>query len=522
MSFVSANNSGRWQALIPLSLYALVGAVVLALSTPRGLGLSPDSAVYVGAARSLMHGHGYSLPAEDGAFAPISHYPPLYSMVLAGSGYFGLDPLTGGRWINVFCLAAIVFLSGLIIWQASESIFWSALAAMMILTGYPIVLVHTMAWSEPLFLLLQLAGAFWLLCALRQPGYLNLIAAASTLGIAVTVRYAGFAAVLGGMASLLWVSTQPPRQKYRDTLVFLSVSVTPIGIWLFRNYLLAGSGVNRRVAFHPLGTEQLHAALNILVGWYSALWQSALELQMYSLVVSFAGIIVCWSFDRKESKPADDTARVKTGQVALVSSCLVVSYLLMLFVTISLLDFQTPLDSRILSPFFLFMVLLGASAGCYWLHRPRLFDVSTAVAPLAVFLVASQLTRCLPWLETVRDRGVGYNSRVWSESALLLQLSKADPASRIFSNAPDVIYALLNRPSGMIPRKIHPDTRAPNSEFAAQLGKLKQPIDGRPSFVVMFNAIHWRWYLPTTAELESLLGLQPVIRTDDGVIYQIS
>ena len=86
---------------IILGACALLGGGVLLHSSRWGLGLSPDSVVYIGAARSLLAGHGFTLPAESALFSPITHYPPLYSSLLAVTGSVAADPLNGAIWLNV-------------------------------------------------------------------------------------------------------------------------------------------------------------------------------------------------------------------------------------------------------------------------------------------------------------------------------------------------------------------------------------------------------------------------------------
>jgi hypothetical protein len=71
------------------------------------VGLNPDSAHYLGTAKSLLAGKGYV--TFDGTLYAL--YPPLFSTLLA---FFGLwtDLFTAARLINALCFGALVFMSG--------------------------------------------------------------------------------------------------------------------------------------------------------------------------------------------------------------------------------------------------------------------------------------------------------------------------------------------------------------------------------------------------------------------------
>ena len=210
----------------------------------------------------------------------------------------------------------------------------------------------------------------------------------------------------------------------------------------------------------------------------------------------------------------------RSRQLACLSALTVVSYLCLLFLMISFFDYHTPLDSRTLSPAYTMVVLLGVSLPLVVGQQTQRREKLAASAGIALFIVALQVPRTWIWLDFVRREGVGYSSRVWGQSALLNRLRQVDPAAKLFSNAPDVIYTLLGRSSGSIPSKVQPDTRASNPEFDVQLAKMEETIRVNKGFLIIFDRVNWRWYLPTAHELESRIPLIAIVRTDDGVIYR--
>src|SRR3990172_3099143 len=101
-----------WLALVALC----GGAIILLLVVTRwGIGLSPDSAIYIAGARSLLEGHGISFPLGAGRWQPITAWPPFYSIVLAVLGLPGVDPWIGARFLNAVLLGANAILTALIL-----------------------------------------------------------------------------------------------------------------------------------------------------------------------------------------------------------------------------------------------------------------------------------------------------------------------------------------------------------------------------------------------------------------------
>ena len=145
-------------------------------SSRWGLGLSPDSVVYIGAARSLLAGHGFTLPAESALFSPITHYPPLYSsLLLAVTGSVAADPLHGAIWLNVAAFSVNIYVSGFLLFASLGSWQLALLGSLFTFTAFPLVQAHTMVWSEALFIMLELLGILLLLRCLQKPEKRNLL-----------------------------------------------------------------------------------------------------------------------------------------------------------------------------------------------------------------------------------------------------------------------------------------------------------------------------------------------------------
>ncbi|MBI1994859.1 MAG: hypothetical protein HYU31_19300 [Deltaproteobacteria bacterium] len=504
-----------------LSGLAASVSVVLAAATPWGLGLSPDSVVYIGAARSLAQGLGFSLPTDSAAMAPVVHYPPLYPALLAMASFSGLNVIAAAKWLNVFLLCANVFLAGIIGYRASGLFPLAILTAGLVATAFPMALVHSMVWSEPLFMVCQSAALLFLLSYFRERACRSLIAAAVATALSILGRYVGVSLVISGAAAILWLGAERWKKKFLDVGIFLAVSSLPIGLWAARNRWVAGTSTNRKIGFHPAGLGELSAAVDAIGAWLSAFWNSPTNIQLVSVCVVVVGGLAL-GVSRRRLETNDAPANVPgIKMVSFLMALVAVTYLALLFLTISLFDAQTPVDSRLLAPGYVPSLLFVVSAWTLSAQRGPEHGRFRFVAPaIGLLVIGLQLPATLTWLQQHYRQGIGYSSREWQESETIKQLATRMPAAVIYSNAPDVIYALLGRPARMIPRRTMTASNLPNPNFHAELEQMNRTLQAANGVIVFFDRVNWRKYLPSATELESSLRLRLVTKTNDGAVYQ--
>jgi hypothetical protein len=150
-------------------LFLLAGSAFLAglLAGREGLGVTTDSVTYVAEARHVLDGEGLLVPAglheiygpvaTDADLVLTGHFPPLYPVVLALTGA-ARDPVRSGRWLNAVLLGVSAVLVALLVLHHRRSR-WAAVGAAACFVLSPITLrVHSMVWSESLFVALGLLG----------------------------------------------------------------------------------------------------------------------------------------------------------------------------------------------------------------------------------------------------------------------------------------------------------------------------------------------------------------------------
>jgi len=509
-------STGRLFAI--LAFLGLCGAVVLIVATRWGAGLSPDSIIYIAAARNLLRGYGLSVSFDPQIFSPLNQYPPLYPALLAGIGYFGLEPLVGARWLNAILFALNIGMAGLLAYLTVRSFWGAAFASLFMMAAPPMVLIHSMAWSEPLYLTCELLELIFLASYLGRPGLHVLIPASLAAGCGMIVRYAGVALMGTGVVAILLLSRTAWRRRSRDTAIFALLSSVPMAVWLIRNILVTGVPTNRTTTFHPIGLAHLQGALDAVSSWLFFPIEPApvrwLGFFLFLIVCGYVWIQV--TFGRTRQEKLSTLTRLN-----LLLAIFIASYGLVIIFSLSFFDAYIPIDSRILSPLYPALLVLGIGAmnRFFALNQPGV-RVRLAIGALGAIVFLSQLVGASSWLQLSYGNGIGYAGQQWRESPLADRVRRLDRSVPVFTNSPDALYAVSERPTSGIPAKVNPQTQLPNESYRAELASLRSGLQERRGVLVYFNTVRWRWYLPAEAELAQELGLHLVARVEDGAIYE--
>ncbi len=506
--------------VLTLSSLSLIGASVILLCTRWGIGLSPDSILYVGAARNLLIGNGLSVPTPSGGFLPLSHFPPLFSISLTAIGNFGIDPLDGARWLNALFFAANIALVGLVVYTSTQSFLLAVLGSFLMVGSLPAVQTHSMAWSEPLFIFFGLLGLYLLALHMEKPRLWVLAASSMAMALSCLARYAGVALLITGvMGLLLWENSW--RKRLLDAIIFSSISTTPLFLWVLRNYIVAGTPVNRNMAIHPITSQQLRDAIDTISTWllppsvsFNLRW-----LGLLIVIIMFVSIFVLAPSEAKQNQQRypDRITRLPP-----LLGLFILVYGVLLILSISFFDIHTPLNNRILSPVYIAVVTLGLVLSYKMTKLVQIRAIPALLIIICVMFAFSQITQATSWLSLSYKDGLGYASRRWKQSKLMKHIRDLDPQRPVFTNAPDAIYIHTGRVAYMIPTKVNPGTRSLNSNYSSELVQMKRKLGKDKGVLCYFSGIRWRWYLASENELRDELGLSLLVREKDGSIYQTS
>lgn len=278
---------------------------------------------------------------------------------------------------------------------------------------------------------------------------------------------------------------------------------------------MAGGATGRTISFHPPTLEHLRAAFETL--W---LWLVPVGLDGdWVLLLAAAAFTLAAFVLLKSSK--EQRTRQSLATLPSLLFLFVINYGVVMILTVSLVDAQTPFDDRIFSPLYLCVLVLGAHRFSDLSRFPVSMNVARLCqgAILCLFLVA-QLGRSTRWLEQSYHSGVGYAGTRWKESRLIKDIASLDSHIPIFTNAPDAVYTLTGKIVSMIPRRINTGTGEVRSAYEDELVWMKGELAAKRGVLVYFNTVPWRSYLPSKEELRTKLGLHPVITELDGSIYR--
>lgn len=494
---------------------ALVGLSAVGLMlwlTAQGPGVNADATAYLEMASNLHPGRLFYA-----AGAPAGHFPPAYPLLLAAAGSIAANSLEGARWLNAILFGVNLVLFGLLIFESTErSVPAAALGALLFATSAPILRVHSYVSSEPAFLSLALAGMLLLSAHLVWPRLRLLIVSSIFLGLATATRYVGMALLAPMLVGLLGLRDRDEPHRTRDAIVAFAIACAPLWVVLIRNMTIAGSPTDRSLAVHPVTMTHLHSFVVTLHDFVLPLpianaWK-AVDLALLSGVFA-AGIALFLS------PHTGRLSRLTLSTVIPVLSLVFgVGYLALLVVSISFLDVTTSLDSRLLSPFVVFVAPALFSVAWSASRRPERPALWWIVITVCVIVVAVNANRTLRWAVETRRHGQGYSSPRWRASETVAYVRSLPDDVTIYANDAPAIRFLTGKPAFQIPFDVIPMTGRPNAAYPTELKAMCTGYEERKAVLVWLEeAGPWFGHLRT--EFESTCGFRSRLHLADGTVY---
>lgn len=493
---------------------AMAAMAAVTAATGKGLYVSPDSVFYVGSARNLLGGSGLRSPP---GLQPLGHFPPLFSLVLAAVGRAGIDPLDAARVVNVVVVGATVVLVGLVLRALTGSLPAALIGATLTAAAVDVLTFSAAALSEPLFVLLALAGLVALAVYLQDRRPALLMAAGALVALAVLTRYVGVALTVAGVAVLLWRGAERRGHGAVDAALFGLIALLPAGAWVAWAGSADGTGA-RTVALHMFNRTYLGQAVRPLARWLVP-WPGPPAGPLIALVVGTAAVV----FLRRHARP-QLAGPMSLSAFPSLSVVFAVVYLAVLVANRVLIDATGRLDARFLMPLHVVAVLLIVPIG-YRVGSARTRGHS-AVAFAAGALVVAQVVAGVAWaaggLTDDGTRRRGYTARAWRESSIVDRVRSVEPAAPVYSNGFDAIFFLTGRVVHPIPAEKDYLTNRPNPGFIQELNALRADLERTGGLLVYFDAVAARRsFLPSRVELERALPLEVVATDAVGTVYRL-
>ena len=320
--------------------------IIQAMARHGGIGISPDSVVYISTAANI-HDHGL---ISDFTNMPVMDFPVFYPVFLSGILLLtGRSILSAGPVLNGLLFAGLIWLCGWLMERFSTASKWYKWTLLLLIVFSPCLLeVYSMIWSETLFILLSLVFVIACHRYFRTHSTASLLAVGLIAGLACITRYAGVSLVgMGGLLMLcdgrLSFRKGEVRKKTGHLLLFGLVALAPLALNLYRNHRLTGTLTGyREKGLTSLG-ENLHDFGSVFCDWlpfFHERYGAATGVAILFIV----GITALFIFRlaRKSNFFSYDTIAI--------SYFIVYTGFILFSATVS--RFQQ-LDSRLLSPLFL-------------------------------------------------------------------------------------------------------------------------------------------------------------------------
>lgn len=218
------------------ALAAYVAVCLLVRISEYGPVISWDAVHYISVARNLLKGDGFV--AADGT--NMAAWAPFWPVLLAGAGAASADPRDVAGPLNAVFLGLCVLVAGAWMRRNLDSRFLIVWGCLVVALSPVLTLDSTRALSDTAFVLFSMLALTNLDRRLAGGGPWRLLWAAVFTGLAWATRYVGVTVVIAAVAALALRRGASPTHKATEITVYSLISAAPVGVWMARNFLVAG------------------------------------------------------------------------------------------------------------------------------------------------------------------------------------------------------------------------------------------------------------------------------------------
>lgn len=481
-----------------LILIFIIGAGVAIMMywvTDQGVGINSDSIIYIDTAKSLLAGNGF-FPDNK----PMTHFPPLYPLMIAGAGFFYQgDLMQAVRLLSLVFMGANIILVGIAMQLVTEKSI-AAVGSIMLffLSSVMILNAHAWALSEPPFITFSLTALILLSLYAVDPKFYLLMAASISIALGIITRYIGIIFLPVMVLTVFMFSNRPLKDRFKNIFCATIVASLPLGIWVIRNLVVARTATNRTLAIHPPGMKKIlilsDNLYNFILPFSFPVWT---RIVILGIVAAYFFIVMALLYKHNVFNKVLKYSII----VPLIFIIYFITYILLLIVSISLFDASTPLDDRIIVPALLVLPIIIISLS--WSLSKALNKEIIWQIFLSFFLLLIILNGPRTVLRAVyiHNHGLGYNSTEWKSSKLINFIRDFVDNRKIYSNDRLSLWFLTGKEAILIPGKFSPSSLLANHNFEDNLDQMFRECRDGEAIITYFNKIE-RSFLPTIDEIE--------------------
>lgn len=452
------------------AILAITGCGLVLAATPLGAGLIDwDSFNYVSTARSLAEGLGLRIPVNRDYYQPMTHYPPLFSILLSLPVRLGADPLQASRWMNALAFGGSIFLAGCILYKATDNVILSLGAALLYTFSPTAIGINAWVLAEPLLTLLLLGGSLVLILYLEEGRWWQLVLAALLFSAGFLTKYVGAAGVGATALYLLLRKGSGWRKRLGEQLVVWGIGLVPSAIWAWRNFQISETLNNRNLGFHPPAKGNFISMFHTLASWL--LPEGFIYGHERGLAVAAAVVlvgVVAWGISHHKKLKSSPGLFLETGLFLL---SLALAYLFVVFFSKTFVDDGIGMTTRMFAPLLPLGILLGViTLNMFWQTEPQRLNRMLVLLVSGLMLVSFAAGTALK-MPSWRNNGLGLaRPGILDSPALEILKSEELRGQLIYSNNPYALYLL----TGDIGYRI--------KDFPSDISTL----EGKPIWVVNF------------------------------------
>ncbi len=501
-------------------LAAAAGALLLWATAEHGIGVRSDSVEYIWGAETLADGVGLGRLSGEGDFKPLIQFPPLYSTLLAIFELVGVGAWEGARWLAAVSFATNIVLIGLTVFRLTGSRFFALAAAGFALLAPAVFEVNLWAMTEAPYVSFVLLGFLVIDDYFRLDQIRLLVYAGICLGLAFLTRYVGASALGAAGLVLLLRPGKPWLTKVKESALLAAVAGLPIGLWMGRNLLVAGSATNKIINYHAISAEKWEVFRQTLSAWVSPLENFFLvgKRKLAALLAIALGAFLYY----RSSRMVQTAGRPATllGWLFLVY---VPAYLFIVFFSVMYTGAAIPLDDRMMYPAYTILIVAAFSGLFFLWKRSRAAAPALGLASLILFglaaytLAESHAADTWALASESRGRGKGYAMADLAKREVVVRLAEYPDDYLIYTDNVHQLYYFSGRLAYLFPIAFDTATQQETGEgYGLSLKAIQDRIaDGQK---VMFVFFFWE-DLDTALIEEYFPQMQLIVGGEEGFLY---
>lgn len=480
---------------------SIMGAVIILLFTRHGgIGIYPDSVVYVSTADNL-HQTGRLVdflgrPLIDFAL----FYPVFLSSIIKLTGF---SIVTIAPVVNAILFALLIFLSGLILDKLALKTRWYKIAVLSCIIFSPCLLeIYSYLLSETVFLIFLLLFFLYFFKYLQNYSPRFLIYAALLAGFASITRYAGITIIAAGGLLLLINQEIATKKKFIHIAFFTLISTAFLATNLLRNYLVNKTLTGHREKSTTAFLQNIRDAGSVFSSWLPFNSDHPiLSVTIMWLILATLFVFLIKIYIARES--------VKT--IIAIPAVFSLVYILFIIIMATFSRFE-PLNNRFFSPVYIPLLLTGSSWIPSIIHKKKGVIKNTWISFGFIILIAFQYNQVSTDYETwdgVKDAGIpGYTEDSWKYGATVqyIQQHRNDlQKMTVYSDAADAVYFFTGIKGIFLP----------HNEFADEKNSF---LNTKGCYVVWFNDGENTDLVSKDFILQTK-GMKVYKEFDDGIIF---